>query len=1336
MRIVIDMQGAQNGSKHRGIGRYCLDLTKAIIRNRKHHEVFIVLNNLFPESIDELKLLFTELIPEHHIIIFNAVGPVDELHEDNFWRVRNAEFLFENFIRALSPDIFLICSLFEGACDNTVVSIGELFTEVPVATILYDLIPYLDPEKYIGWDPLKKWYYRKIDSLKKSDLLLGISTSAQYEAIEHLGFDIERTINISSAVDIKLFSIDKNPNVLIKYGIKRKFLMFSSAFDERKNFEGLIKSFSLLPKNIQKNYQLVLVCKIDDTGREVLNKLAVQSGLDTDDLVLTGFVSDSDLVALYSDCHVFVFPSFHEGFGLPVLEAMCCGAAVIGSNTSSIPEVIGRSDALFNPHSIEDMARVIERVLVDEDFRCSLIEHAAIQSKKFSWDQSAQTAIQAFEKIHKKTSPSKLLNNENDNFIDLLKNINSILGDVKPSEEDIIRTAIAIAKNENTISHVKSFADFSGRLVWRVEGPFDSSYSLALLNRETARALNSLGHFCVLHSTEGPGDFTPNPYYLDLNPDLVLMNSRVIDYPHNAVDVASRNLYPPRVEDMASPFNILHHYAWEESGFPHGWVNNFNASLNAITCLSHHVEKILIDNGVSIPMLTSGCGVDHWERIKPANHFELKAKSFRFLHVSSCFPRKGVDLLLDAYGKSFTIKDEVTLIIKTFENPHNKIYQWLAERKEQNSIFPDVVIIEDDLSNEELKALYQSCDVLVAPSCAEGFGLPMAEAMLSGLPVITTAWGGQLDFCNDSNSWLVDYHFERAQTHFGIYSSVWAKIDVDGLSNALTQAYNTKKELLVAKAQAGRELLLENFKWTDVVGKAINTVNTWKSNYHNESNVRIGWVTTWNTKCGIATYSEHLIKNISAPVTIFAPHQESLIKIDDENCIRCWNMGKTTLQPNNFKNAAKHFTERNINTIIIQFNYGFYNFDELSRFIDEQVHNGIVIIVMLHSTSDPYGTLKNWQLIELQPALLKCHRILVHSIHDLNRLKAIGLIDNVALFPHGVLKYQTVKEIRDENKIPLIATYGFCLPHKGLVELVQAIGILKQQGCKLRLRLVNAEFPDPVSVELISQLKCLITELNLDDTVEMNNAFLSDSDSLELLMDANLLVFPYQQTGESSSAAVRYGLASQRPVAVTPLSIFEDIGNAVFHFSGVSSIDIANGIKNILYELSVDSEKAQNIKRASQNWLEQHDYVSISNRLFNMCKGLLRKHPPRSYRFNGSSSQLHSEVGSVQGKILATTNQAGYLIFGPYISLTPGNYLVKIKGSSKENGLVGAYIDVGYNEATVVLGESILNEPDEHGNFVMLPISLDSPCSDLEIRVRVNDQSDLKIYMIEIAPVN
>ena len=732
---------------------------------------------------------------------------------------------------------------------------------------------------------------------------------------------------------------------------------------------------------------------------------------------------------------------------------------------------------------------------------------------------------------------------------------------------------------------------------WRIEGPFDSSYSLALLNRETALALESLGVEVALHSTEGGGDFEPNQNFLQQNPNIAKLYKRSSQIPQAKSDVTSRNLYPPRVCDMQAPISMLHHYAWEESGFPQEWVENFNQCLDGLTTLSTHVQKILIDNGVKVPMSVSGCGVDHWERISPKEYKLPKdVKRFRFLHVSSCFPRKGVDVLLKAYGDAFSSDDDVTLIIKTFPNPHNEVHHWLKEAKRDNTNYPDVVIIEDDLSSPELKSLYEQCNALVAPSRAEGFGLPIAEAMLSNLAVITTAWGGQLDFCDNESAWLVDFEFAYAKTHFNLFDSVWAEPSRDDLSKKLRQVYTASKYEIGKKTAIGQERLLKYFTWKSVAKRLIKTAQSiTQSKESHSAFIKLGWVTTWNTPCGIASYSYHLLSAFE-DVTILAPYSTSLVKEDEPNVYRCFQMGDDPLYE-----LDRVIEQKQLQTIVIQFNYDFFNFYHLYDFIIRHYERGRQIVITMHSTSDPKNILHK-RLSKLVPALKLCERILVHSVSDLNCLKSYGLVNNVTLFPHGIpqlSKNQSFKIQNLKSKITL-ASYGFFLPHKGLLELIEALSILNKRGLHLKLKMVNAKYPVKESQELIEKAKKKIASLNLQNRVELITDYLPEDESLQKLSNADIIILPYQFTGESSSAAVRYALATAKPIAVTPLSIFDDVANAVFKLPGITPLQLANGIEETINHLRKATPKAQAIASCAKKYRETHLYPNISKRLKNM----------------------------------------------------------------------------------------------------------------------------------------
>lgn len=400
MRIVIDMQGAQSsGSRNRGIGRYTQSLVKAIVSERGQHEVFIVLNGIFPDSIGPIRALLDGLLPIENIRLWEAPAPVASVDNANTWRRRTAELVREAFLASLQPDIVLVTSLFEGFSDDATTSVALLSGTVPTAVVLYDLIPLIQRDHYLQNSSVESWYENKLDHMRRADLLLAISESSRQEGIRCLGFPEQDCVAISTAADDHFRPVIVAPAeaqaVRERYGLHRDFVMYTGGIDHRKNIEGLIRAYATLPAALRAGHQLAIVCSIQLHSRHELEALARKHMLAEDELVLTGFVSEQDLLVLYNLCKMFVFPSWHEGFGLPALEAMSCGRAVIGAGTSSLPEVIGRADALFDPHSDLAIAEKIQQVLTDDAFRHELERHGLEQARKFSWNDSAVRTLDA-----------------------------------------------------------------------------------------------------------------------------------------------------------------------------------------------------------------------------------------------------------------------------------------------------------------------------------------------------------------------------------------------------------------------------------------------------------------------------------------------------------------------------------------------------------------------------------------------------------------------------------------------------------------------------------------------------------------------------------------------------------------------------------------------------------------------------------------------------------------------------------------------------------------------------------------------------------------------------
>jgi glycosyltransferase involved in cell wall biosynthesis len=405
MRIVIDLQGAQSESRYRGIGRYSMGLGLGIARNAGEHEVWLVLNAALGKAIDDIRQAFAGLVPPERIRVFDIAGPTAEASAHNSPRARAAELLREHAIAQLRPDAVLVMSLFEGYVDDSIVSVGRLgdcADGAATAVVLHDLIPFLNPEQYLPQPEQRSYYERKIASLRRAGLLLANSEHSRQEAIAALDFDPARIVTISTAVDERFCPAELAPAQLAalraRYGITRPALMCApGGFDSRKNIDGLVAAFSMLQAPQRAGHQLVIAGKINEDERQRLEGLARRHGLAADEMVLTGYVSDADLIDLYRSAALFVFPSLHEGFGLPVLEAMACGALVIGADGTSIPEVIGNPEALFDGRQPASIAATIGQVLGDPALQARLRAHGAVQARKFSWDASAQRAIAALE---------------------------------------------------------------------------------------------------------------------------------------------------------------------------------------------------------------------------------------------------------------------------------------------------------------------------------------------------------------------------------------------------------------------------------------------------------------------------------------------------------------------------------------------------------------------------------------------------------------------------------------------------------------------------------------------------------------------------------------------------------------------------------------------------------------------------------------------------------------------------------------------------------------------------------------------------------------------------
>lgn len=746
---------------------------------------------------------------------------------------------------------------------------------------------------------------------------------------------------------------------------------------------------------------------------------------------------------------------------------------------------------------------------------------------------------------------------------------------------------------------------------YRVQGPHQGSYSLALVNRSLAKGLYSLGASVTLYDGQLSHDDDLRARWLSSGQeDVVSTLMRVDGYQAvtdwQTTDVVLYNDYPLQMWNLSGArYQVLANYAWEELGFPPAWVDDINARINLVTVVSPYVKRLLRHQGVRVPMAVVGNALDHFQKDSEADVMAPlsvldQAKKFRFLHVSSGLSRKGVDILLEAYGQAFQDSDSVCLIIKTVGNPQNQCAQLLAEQRAKNTHYPQVLLIDEEWSDVQMQALYRAVQVLVMPSRAEGFGLPAAEAIFHGVPVIMTGFGGQVSLTSSSGAGLIDYVFTPSQSHLGLFDSLWVEPDVTHLVQLLRGYAHASKEELASFAKVARANYAYPHSWTDVA-KATQLAIQQVQDHDLSPLPTIAWVSTYNSVCGIATYSENLLRAFPMHrVHIYANQDAQILGEDPDLVSRNWLRGE-----DDYEALAQAIIAAGNSIAVIQSQPGLMSWRGLTRLLQRLQQAHIATYVTLHNTHDWF----------YQASLSEDDRIVwkavcglfVHTVTDMNLLKMAGLVDHAIYFPHGVYDPPEVniKAMRDRLGLsldqPVLATFGFLHPHKGQQVLLQALSQLSGPWQRVQLLMLNTVLAEESSQLEWQACRRLIKELRLSERVIMQPHFLPEVEALQYLAASDAVIYPYQFTSESASGAVRMGLASGRPVLATPLDIFQDVSSAIYTLPGTTVEAIQKGLEDFT-EL-IGGDRYTQIIEQSQLLSQNRRWWSLSRRLLNILEG-------------------------------------------------------------------------------------------------------------------------------------
>ncbi|WP_282939479.1 glycosyltransferase [Paenibacillus sp. RC67] len=394
MRILIDIQTLYTPEKNRGIGIYTYNWIKDFIKQDNSHRYYLLRkkNNKWEFSFVTQYIDFDKRI-----------------QEDHNWEIGELEDFVEkkhiDIIHFTSPLMF----------DIEVPKIEN--SKVKISYLVYDLIPLVMQEQYYAKWPqhIQNLYNSRCELIAKADMVLTISEASKNDLLKFYPMDSSKIHVIYASTNENLYHPGKSgsENTIIneELGLSSPFIYSLTGYDPRKNNKGLINAFSKVVKELP-NIKLVISGIKQETEKAELTSYARENGISDKQILFLGFVSDDCLVSLYKECELFVFPSLYEGFGLPVLEAMRCGAPVITTKSSSIPEVTNNAAILVDVNNDEMLAEAIISILTNKQLSEELKIKSIKQAEKFSWDHSTQLSLHAFQMLASTSLLNLELNSE------------------------------------------------------------------------------------------------------------------------------------------------------------------------------------------------------------------------------------------------------------------------------------------------------------------------------------------------------------------------------------------------------------------------------------------------------------------------------------------------------------------------------------------------------------------------------------------------------------------------------------------------------------------------------------------------------------------------------------------------------------------------------------------------------------------------------------------------------------------------------------------------------------------------------------------------------------
>lgn len=263
---------------------------------------------------------------------------------------------------------------------------------------MYDLIIATYPETFDKVSGMRVFIEALSAQAGQADKIITISQSARRDIVDIFDLPPERVEVIYPATELQAPADAESTLALLRrnLGLPERYILHFSSWQLRKNVAGIVRAFEKIAVKCRE--QNVFLCLGGGSASEAEVSF-IENSPCSDQIVRLGHVRREWMPALYAGAEMFVFPSFYEGFGLPVLEAMACGAPVISSNVSSLPEVVGDAGLMVDPQSIDELADAMELLLDDTNYSEQLKQKGFAQAAKFSWEKAARETLDVYKAL-------------------------------------------------------------------------------------------------------------------------------------------------------------------------------------------------------------------------------------------------------------------------------------------------------------------------------------------------------------------------------------------------------------------------------------------------------------------------------------------------------------------------------------------------------------------------------------------------------------------------------------------------------------------------------------------------------------------------------------------------------------------------------------------------------------------------------------------------------------------------------------------------------------------------------------------------------------------------